>query len=82
MWFLIALVVFAVWFFVRYIWSDYTPPSFPNAPVPPVQSFSGRDLPIVSPATGQVLETVKSASEEEVKDVVKRARIAQQKWKV
>lgn len=81
MWLLLVFLLFAAWFFRRYIWSDYTPPMFPGAAVPAVRTFTGRDLPIVCPGTGQVLESVKSATEEEVKEVVKLARIAQKKWK-
>jgi acyl-CoA reductase-like NAD-dependent aldehyde dehydrogenase len=81
MWFLIVLSLFCLWFFVRYIWSDYTAPAFLAAKVPDVRSFTGRALPIVAPGTGKVVETVNVATEEEVKDVVKKARVAQQKWK-
>ena len=67
MWVWIVLLAFAVWFFVRYLWSDYTPPAFPHAAVPPVRDFTGRDLPMISPTTGELLGKERCATEEEVR---------------
>lgn len=49
--------------------------------MPEVRTYNGRDLPIVSPGTGTVLATEKCATDEDVKNAVKLARAAQQKWK-
>lgn len=77
---LIVVLAAAVWFWRRYLRTDYTPPVAPNAPVPPVRTFTGPELPIISPCTGETLSVERCATAEEVKDVVARARVAQAQW--
>jgi len=77
----VTLVVFSLWFYRRYIHSDYTPPSNPNAKVPTVRTFSGAPLPILSPCNGKLLATEHCATAEEVDAGIVRAKKAQEKWK-
>ncbi len=73
------IVAFALWFYRRYLYSDYVLPVNPTAAVPAVRVFTGRELPVVSPCTGQTVAVERCATAEEVKDVVQRARVAQTK---
>ena len=52
-WLAVLGLVFAAWFYRRYLHSDYTAPRAPHASVPPVRTFTGRDLPVNNPCTGE-----------------------------
>ena len=75
------LLVVGVWFYLRYLHSDYSPPKSPHASAPAPRTFKGRDLPVNNPSTGQQIVMEKAATEDEVQDIVTRAHKAQATWK-
>lgn len=74
------IISFALYIYLKYIKNDYTPPKFPDAKPKELRVYKGEVIEMKSPLSGEDLGTENSATEEEVKDCIKNARIAQIEW--